>query len=299
MRIFLRFFSKLYPVSCYCLAFLLLASVARAAGPGNDGCSSATVIAIPNAGFGLGTFTSPTTDMTSATVQTGESFAPAIFVAGLDKKSVWYKFSIPTIRAVRVTLTQPGTTITAGDVGFAVYQTKNCLPVSTDISGKLTPIVTFGNTYHPCVPAGEYMVQVSSKLAANGPIIIQIDISDQTGAAYDHPNQAYAFDTVKYYAHKVDFNTGCQSIEDATEVCNAFADPTNYNKTAWLTFTTPAYFDYLVVQLSGTGVSTYFPSNNNQAINRKFGYTLYKGNAVNTPIGSLQVIDGCDSIESN
>ncbi|RZK32050.1 MAG: hypothetical protein EOO61_17300 [Hymenobacter sp.] len=197
--------------------------------------------------------------MTDATVQVGETFAPAIFVAGLDKKSAWYKFSIPTIRAVRVTLTQPGTAITAGDVGFAVYQTSNCLPTNADISTKLTPIVTFGNTYHPCVPSGEYYIQVSSNLNAKGPVTIQVEISDQTGAAYDHPNQAYAFGEVKYYAQKIDFNTECQSIEDATEVCNGFSNPAAYNKTAWLTFKTPAYFDYLVVQLSGTGSSFYFP----------------------------------------
>jgi gliding motility-associated-like protein len=269
------------------------------ANPVNDNCPSATVISIPNAGYGLGTFTSLQTDLTTATVQTGETFAPAIFVAGLDKKSVWYKFSIPTIRAVRVTLSQPGTTITAGDVGFAVYKATNCLPGNADISSKLTPIVTFGNTYHPCVPSGDYLIQVSSNLNANGPIIIQIEISDQTGAAYDHPNQAYAFGTVGYYASKIDFNTECQSIEDATESCNAFANASDYNKSAWITFKTPGYFDYIVVMLSGTGASTYFPSNNNAATYRNFGYRLYKGNAVTTPIASLVSVGGCDSLASN
>jgi gliding motility-associated-like protein len=264
--------------------------------PANDNCANAIEIAVPNAGFGLGTFTSAQTNLTNATVQTTETFAPAIFGAGLDKKSVWYKFSIATIRAVRVTFTQPGTTITAGDAGFSVYQTSSCVPANANISTKLTPIVTFGNTYHPCVPSGEYLIQVSSNFNANGPVIVQVEISDQTGAAYDHPNQAYAFGTAGYYARKIDFNTECQSIEDATEVCSAFANPADYNKSAWLTFKTPSYFDYLIVQLSGTGTSTYFPSNNGLATQRKFGYTLYKGDAVTTPIGSLVTIDGCDSL---
>ncbi|MEO6452968.1 MAG: hypothetical protein ABIN97_02785, partial [Ginsengibacter sp.] len=284
------------------VCLLLTAGFTRvsAQAPANNNCANAINIAIPNGGFGLGNFISASTNLTNATVQPGETFAPAIFVAGLDKKSVWYKFSIPTIRAVRVTLTQPGITITAGDAGFAVYKADTCLPGNANISTKLTPIVTFGNTYHPCVPSGEYLIQVSSKVAANGPIVIQLEISDQTGAAYDHPNQAYAFDTIRYYAQKIDFNTECQSIEDAAEVCDAFVNKTDYNKTAWLTFTTPAYFDYIIVQLSGTGASTYFPSNNNNSgIYRKFGYTLYKGNAVNTPLASLQVVDGCDSLQSN
>jgi gliding motility-associated-like protein len=279
--------------------FFFCMAVCEAAPPGNDDCPSASIITIPNGGFGLGTFTSIQTDLTAATVQTGETFSPAIFVAGLDKKSVWFRFSISTIRAVRVTLTQPGTVITAGDAGFAVYQTSNCLPTNADISSKLTPIVTFGNTYHPCVPTGDYLIQVSSNFNANGPITVQIEISDQTGAAYDHPDQAYAFGTVGYYAHKIDFNTECQSIEDATEICNAFSNPLEYNKSAWLTFKTPSYFDYIVLQLSGTGASSYFPSNNGLDIKRKFGFTLYRGDAVTTPIPSLVTISGCDSLETN
>ena len=280
------------------LSFLCI-GICKAQAPANDNCASAINIPIPNSGYGLGTFTSLPTNLTAATVQTGETYAPAIFVAALDKKSVWYKFSIPTIRAVRVTLTQPGTTITAGDAGFAVYQTSNCLPNNADISTKLTPIVTFGNTYHPCVPSGDYLIQVSANLNANGPITIQLEISDQTGAAYDHPNQAYAFGTVGYYAHRIDFNTECQSIEDATELCSAFATPTDYNKTAWLTFKTPSYFDYIALQLSGTGATSYFPSNNSQPIKRTFGYRLYKGDAVTTPISSLLPLGNCDSLQSD
>ena len=286
----------------YSLLFLLVvvfffSSISSSfAQPQNDSCTNATLIPIPLNGYGLGTFTSTQSNMAAATVQAGETFAPAIFVAGLNKRSVWYKFSIPTIRAVRVTLTQPGTTITAGDVGFSVYQANSCMPGNADISTKLTPIVTFGNTYHPCVPSGEYLIQVTSNNNANGPITIEVEISDQTGAAYDHPDQAYAFGQVKNFAQRVDFNTECQSIEDATEVCSAFTNPMQYNKSAWMTFTTPAYFDYIVVQLSGTGSTTYFPSNNNQPIKRSFGYSLYQGNAVTTPINSLSRIQGCDSV---
>jgi hypothetical protein len=178
-------------------------------------------------------------------------------------------------------------------------QTDSCPPGNNRISSKLTPIVTFGNTYHPCVPSGDYLIQVSSNNNAKGPITVQIQITDSTGAAYDHPEQAYAFGNIKYYGQKIDFNTECQSIEDASEVCNAFTNKTDYNKTAWFTFTTPAYFDYITVQLSGTGASHYFPSNNNRDIKRKFGYTLYKGNAVTAPFGSMPIIQGCDSLETN
>ncbi len=269
----------------------------HAQAPANDDCINAETIVIPNNGFGLGNFTSSQINMTNATVQTGESFAPAIFVAGQDDKSVWFKFSLPTIRAVRVTLSQPGTTITAGDVGFAVYKDNDCLPTNDSISTKLTPIVTFGNTYHPCAPAGDYLVQVSSNVNANGPITITVEISDQTGAAYDHPNQAYAFGVADIHARRIDFDTECQSIEDATEVCSVLNNYTEYYKSAWFTFTTPAYLDYLVVTLSGN-TNTYFPGGNANTF-KKFGYNLYQGDAVTTPINSLTLIDGCDSMLTN
>jgi gliding motility-associated-like protein len=263
--------------------------------PTNDDCAAATVIAIPNGGFSLGTFTSAQADLSQATTQAGETFAPAIFVAGQDKKSVWFKFSLATIRAVRVTLTQPGTTITAGDAGFAVYQSVNCLPTNAEISTKLTPIVTFGNTFHPCVPSAEYLVQVSSNFNANGPIIVQVEVTDQTGAVYDHPNQAYNFGTAGYYSRYVDFNTECLSIEDSSEICSAFSSSYEYNKSAWMTFKTPAYFDYLAIQLAHPQGN--FPSQSQQYMG--FGYHLYKGDARVTPIGSLVTVTGCDSLSTN
>lgn len=266
--------------------------------PVNDDCINAETITIANNGFGLGNFTSSQINITNATVQAGENFAPAIFVAGLDDKSVWLKFSLPTIRAVRVTLSQPGTAIAAGDVGFAVYKDNNCLPTNDSISTKLTPIVTWGNTYHPCVPAGDYLVQVSSNINANGPVIITVEISDQTGAAYDHPNEAYAFGVANVHARKIDFETECQSIEDATEVCTVLNKYAEYHKSAWFTFTTPAYLDYLVVTLSGNGVTTYFPSGAAN-IQKKFGYNLYRGDAVTAAFNSLPLVDGCDSMLTN
>lgn len=281
---------------CLAMVFLLCSnSTVAAPVPGNDDCASATVITIPNGGFALGTFSSSQSDLTDATVQPGETFAPAIFVAGQDKKSVWFRFSVATIRAVRVTLTQPGTTITAGDAGFAVYQTGNCLPTNADISTKLTPIVTFGNTYHPCVPSGEYLVQVSSNFNANGPIIVQVEITDQTGAAYDRPAQAYQFGTAGYYSRYVDLNTECHSIEDSSEICSAFSNPYEYNKSAWMTFKTPAYFDYLAIQLAHPQGN--FPSQSQQYMS--FGYHLYKGDARVTPIDNLVTVTGCDSLSTN
>jgi len=292
--------NKFILAKLFTIVFLVLLQTYSilAQAPPNDNCTNAQTITIANNGFGLGNFSSAQINISNATVQNGETFAPAIFVAGLDKKSVWLKFSLPTIRAVRVTLSQPATAIAAGNVGFAVFKDKDCLPTNDSISTKLTPIVTWGNTYHPCVPAGDYLVQVSSNVNANGPITISLEISDQTGAAYDHPNQAYSFGVANVHTRKIDFDTECQSIEDETEICSSLNNYKEYHKTAWFTFTTPAYLDYLVVGLSGTGATQYFPGGGAN-IQKKFGYNLYRGNAVTTPISSLLLVDGCDSMLTN
>src|SRR5690606_11596339 len=198
---------------CFLLGLVLIWGRFGFAQPANDLCADAITITIPDAGFGLGTFNSPTSDISQATIQTGETFAPAILVAGQNKKSMWYRFTIPTNRAVRVTLAQPGTNITAGDAGFAVYKVSTCLPSVGDISPKLTPIGTFGNTYHPCVDSGMYFIQVSANEKANGPLFIQLQVSDSTGAAYDHPENAYDFGVVTPHTASVDYSIDCQSIE--------------------------------------------------------------------------------------
>ncbi|MES2848199.1 MAG: T9SS type B sorting domain-containing protein [Bacteroidota bacterium] len=288
----LRFLRTLFMLLC----LLLYTAGAKAQVPANDDCINAETIAIPNAGYGLGSFVSTQITLNNATVQGGETFAPAVLLAGLDKKSVWFKFSLPTIRAVRVTLSQPGIAINGGDAGFAVYQANNCLPSNAGISTKLTSIVTFGNTYHPCVPAGDYLIQVSAKAIANGPINITVDVSDQTGAAYDHPAQAFAFGIASNFARKVDFDGSCHSADDAAEVCSVLSNNTEYKTTAWFTFTTPAYLDYLFVTLSGT--NGFFPGGG-PGVYKRFGYKLYRGDAVTTPVSSLTVVNGCDSLLTN
>ncbi len=280
----------------FCLiGYLLLTASALWAQPTNDNCSNASVITIPNGGFGVGKFTSTTDDITQATLQTGETFAPAILVAGQNRKSMWYKFTIPTTRVIRVTLAQPGTGITAGDAGFAVYKVNTCLPKVEDISSKLTPIGTFGNTFHPCVDSGMYYVQVSANNKANGPLYIEVQISDSTGALYDHPKDAYDFGVLNTPNAAVSYPIGCHSIEDATEICASFPDALKYHKTSWHTFTTPAYFDYISLLLTNA-VGKYYVS---WITYLKFGYRIYKGDAKTTPIASLVPLGSCDSLMTN
>ena len=285
-----RFFVPLHHVFCY-LICTLFCITSYGAAPVNDNCTNARVITIDKSGYGLGKFTSDNVDITNATIQTGETFAPAILVAGQNKKSIWFKFTIPTTRSVRVNLKLPSNNIEPGDVGFTVYKTSKCLPGSADISTKLTPKAIFGDTYHPCVEPGEYYVQVSAKNSANNEVFIELQISDETGAVYDHPKDAQEFGKLASPSNTaVDFDIECQSLEDAAEVCTVNGKKQPYTRSTWHTFTTPAYFDYLAVALA---------KHNSNTGRDVVGFNLYKGDVKKIGISGLILKDGCDSLVLN
>ena len=287
--------SKFYLV-LFCLTFFLIVSNRGfAAGPPNDSCGGATSIVISNGGFGLGMFTGPNTDLTQATLQVGETFAPSIIVAGLNKKSVWYKFTLPTTRAARISLAQPGSGIQAGNVGFAVYKSNACVPGNAEISTKFSPIEIFGSSFHPCVESGDYLVQVTSNLNANGPVFITVDLAEPPPALYDKPADAYQFADINTNTHTLhDFLVQCQSIDNAAEICLPNGSFKDFSKSTWHTFTTPAYFDYFNVMLADV-------SNSGNSILPKYtvGYRLYEGNSRTTPVASLIMQGGCDSFRTN
>ncbi len=262
--------------------------------PANDNCADAIPIVISAGGYSLGTFTSAPTNITNATVQTGEEFAPAIFVAGQDKKSVWYRFSLPTTRSLKVILSQPGIQIAAGDAGFAIYQSTNCIPALAEISSKFTPNPLFGDSYHPCVGTGDYLVQVSSKAGASGNIFIRLELGEPSPAVFDKPATAHQFgDLSSNKTTGISFDVDCQTIDDAAENCLPTTSFKDFTKSTWHTFKTAPYFDWLAILLGDND-----PVNYNQP-DYIVGYRLYEGDVTTTPVSSLVLLSGCDSMKTN
>lgn len=277
---------------------LLLAGLLWVSGllaqPANDNCANASVVNIGSGGFGLGTFDGTQFDISAATLQTGETFAPGILTAGLSKKSMWYKFTLPTTRTAEVFLKQPSVLIADGNVGFAVYKASTCLPGDAQISPKLTPIAKFASSKHPCLEAGDYYVQVSANTTANGPVFISLVLGEPDPAPYDKPATASKFGKVNLNrVTAVEFDVSCQSIDNVAEVCLPNTSLKDYTKSTWHTFTTPDYFDYLAVMISGN-------TNNSWDQNfSKVGFRLFEGDITNTPLASLSQIGGCDSLRYN
>ena len=273
------------------LILVMFTSMLSQAQPSNDNCNNASTINITGAGFDKGIFAGTQVDMTAATSQTSEYYAPSIVVSGLNKKSVWYKFSIPTHRSIRVSVGQPGGAIQAGNVGFAVYKTSNCLPGDKDISNKLSPIETFGNTYHPCVDPGDYLVQVSGSNGANGPIILSVEVGESDPAPYDKLTNASSFGKLINKSYNTDFFVECQSIDLAAEVCQTSPTFKSFTKSTWHTFTTPAYFDYLNVWLGYLG-------GGDANFASKYGYRIFEGDP-SLGLNGLKQVGACDSIQTN
>jgi hypothetical protein len=283
-----RIFLGIQLLYCLLLPFFVFAQ------PANDNCANATTITIGSGGFALGVFNSNQIDISAATLQTAETFAPGIVSAKLTQKSIWYKFTLPTTRGVEVFLKQPAVTIADGDVGFAVYKTSTCLPGEPQISTKLTPIAKFASSKHPCLDAGDYYVQVSANNNANGLVFISLDVIEPDPAPFDKPTSASKFGKVNQNRITgVEFDVSCQSIDNAAEVCLPNTSFKDYTKSTWHTFTTPDYFDFIALMISGN-TNNYWDQNY-----LKIGFRLFEGDITTTPLASLTQIGGCDSLRYN
>ncbi len=281
----LKFTRLLLPV------FLFCALIIQAQAPVNDNCASASPVVISNNGYGLGTFTSAQADLTNATVEPGETFYSTISSAGENKKSVWYSFYLPTARYCTLTLQQPSNLIASNDVGFTVYKTNTCYPNTAEAdSALLAAQSVFGHSTNPCLKPGNYLVQVSSNFAADGPIFITLLLDNPSPASYDGTDSdlAYNFGVPPSCQNYVDFATGCQTVFDTTESCHALGpNYLDWTQSVWLTFTTPSYIDWAQVLIGPTAGCCF---NNNPGAT--FAYNLYKGDQLTTPISGLTLIDG-------
>jgi hypothetical protein len=268
------------------IAFLFLTFAFQAlAQPANDNCSSATVLTIPAGGFGLGLISTPIVNLTSATIQFGEPFYSTLIVAGNDKKSIWFKFTLPVHRGVNVELKQPGNAIPLNAAGFTLFKTSNCLPSLSDIGpALLTPLNQFGSSYNPCLKPGEYLIQVSSQLTSNGPIYLDITLSNPNVLNdYDLKSTRYNFGTVSGGWNQQLFDVGCLTIDNAAETCPALGvNYQEYTQSAWFTFTTDSHIDLLRLEM-GEMINTG---------NFRVGYNIYQGDCFSAP-GSLVLVDGC------
>ncbi len=264
------------------LQLLVMPAVTFAQSPANDNYAKAEKINISQNGYGKGSFLTNKVNLTKATKEAGESFHLLQYYAGTDKKTVWFVFETRQRRSVSIELWQKDTMIAQDAVGLTVYRTKSKSqpPNLGEVEGTLTPISKFGSTTNTCLTPDVYYIQVSAKQNANDEIWINLVVDDASPAPYDYPQTSYDFGVLGG-SKELNFESGCQGIEDTTELKKHLGK--DFNQTAWFTFTTDNYSDMLAVtsninrKLTGPDTAT-------------VGYFLYKGNAKNG-LGNLSIVD--------
>lgn len=260
--------------------------------PSNDDCSNAESIAITSNGFDIGLFTSSLVDITDATFQINENFHNVQVAAGNDKKTIWFSFTLPTARAVNLELLQPTENIAQNGAGFTVYKTNTCLPELDAITdAKLTPVNKFGSTYNPCLLPGEYLIQVSAQDDSDGEVYLELTIDDpQVTSDYANQVNAYDFGNVSGGWHTVNFDAGCQTIQDENEVCPELgSDYLEYTQSAWFVFTTDNAVDLITLRMGEQ--SGFFTGD------FRVAYNIYQGDVRSTDYSGLTLIDGCRVME--
>lgn len=268
--------------------FLLLIATLAKAQP-NDNCNTPTIIPIANFNYGTGIYPTAPVSITAATVQPGEFFHPVQVAAGNIQKSLWYKFTLPTRRSVKIELKQVGNVIPQADVGFTTYKSSTCMPgiVQAD-NALITALNKFGSSYHPCLDPGEYLIQVSGKLSAAGLIFLDLDVNyTAVTNNFDLPTQPLALGLLAPTPSGVGsftsvFPMGCQSLNDSTEFSTIFG-PTykEYSQSIWITFTTGAVINWM------NGIIRHPASFGNDTM----AYRLYQGNATTYP-NALTLLQG-------
>ncbi len=247
----------------------------------NDDCANAEVIAIPQNGFGYGTFSSDTVSLAGATSELGETFPAGV----PNGKSLWYRFSLPTTREVRILLDQTGN-MPVNSAGWRLYATDACIPAQVDAIDP--PIFNIEGFTHACLRKGDYLIQLGANLSANGDIFFQLIVEPPSAPEidYDFCDKAYDFQVISGTSPRnTSYEVGCQSYFEGEKLC----PDSSYTKTTWHVFTTDNHVDYTRFEVLEN------PFDNNNITTRNFGYTLYEGD-VRLDSTGLTVIDTCNTL---
>lgn len=268
--------------------FLLLwlgSKDASAQAPSNDACSNPTEITIPEDGFGLGVVLGDTVQITNASQEFGEFLYFPLF-----RKTVWYRFKLSTHRKLVVSvwehLTGTGG-LAATDVAFTLFKANTCLPTDAERATQISPINILGSTSdNPCMPPGEYLLQVGVKQGtAAGFIYPRIEIDKpSTISGNDFYTQAQNLGVLSSYFNQT-LTWNCMSMDEKIELCPQLgADSLNFTKSAWYTFTTDQFVDLLQVQLVNT---------------QPYALRFFEGDIRSGSYASLQVIRDCERHNAN
>lgn len=222
--------------------FVVVLPLGAWAQPPNNNWENAIEIPIPDDNFGVGVIQSTVVNLTGANSQSGEYLQNPTY-----NKTVWYKFSIPTHRLVRVLVRQPTEILQSTDAGFFVYNSTTSIPGAADMA-IYTPMFSLASySENVCLEQGEYYVQVIAKNSANSEIFVELEVAYtypvSTSHAHDQLQSAYNIGTIGS-SHTLNFSWNCLSIQSPMEYDSHYGvDSIHYTKSIWYRFTTDSHID--------------------------------------------------------
>ncbi len=226
------------------LVFIILMGGVLFAQPANNLWQNALEIPLGPDNFAVGSFQGTAIPLAGATSQAGEYIQNATYA-----KSIWYKFTIPSHRSVRVRVLEPVEALNNNDVGFLVYNSTTAIPTMADLA-VFTPFFQLASySENICLDPGTYYVQVVAKSGANTEVFPDILVE------YTHPvSTTFAMDMLNNmhdlgilaHGNNHGLNWSCLSIESPAEYSNVLgSDSIDYTKSAWYKFTTDDHIDLL------------------------------------------------------
>ncbi len=255
--------------------------------PSNDDCQNATVIPIPDDGYGsLYNYNTTPVAVHNATRQIGEYFPPGV----PNGKSIWYSFYLPTTRTVRIVLKQVGNVIPVEHAGWTLYRGGNCLPTSDDYVNP--PILSMEGYTHACLRRGWYLVQIGISNAVVDPNAeLYLDFSvyapdPAAGAetAYDHGSTAQNLGLLSGSISGSRFEVACQSVRNGENICGT---DSSWSKSTWHVFRTDGHVDWVGIAMQED------PWNSGNTSPRQFLVSLYKGDVRTNDSLSLVPVRTC------
>lgn len=253
----------------------------------NDSCKHADEITIGSNGWGEGVFYSKIIELGNASKEIGESFHPLIREAGMDRKSVWYKFTISTSRKVTIALKQKDTMIAQNAVGFTVYYTSQSEtpPNLGEVSLRLPTINKFGSSQADCLQPGDYLIQVCARSNVTDSVWLEAKVERSNVFPFDNKLSAYQFGTLTSLNNTVDFDVGCLSVEDSSELMSLpVSNAKQYSQSAWFVMKTNVGIQQLSISLMM--IQGKFPTTDSLF----WGIRVYKGNVLSDSLVLLNTL---------
>ncbi len=217
-------------VFLFCAVFASI-SDAFSQAPLNDNCENASLIDIPDQGYGFGKFLSYKSNVSEATRQQAEHCIEELEESGNCTKTVWYKFYIASTRDLSVKLTQQDSAIPQIFAGFNIYSIPDCNYTLSDLSKQLVPLNKFGISGNTCLSEGWYLIQVGCKMKAKGELWVELNLGKPSSMPYDQLSDKYVFPDLGNggYSRYLSFN--CSSLEPGE---SQVIGDSNFNRSIWL-----------------------------------------------------------------